>query len=98
MPVSRLLTELDADPNEFAQWKALYTVERRERAEHWSRLEQLAAAQIEAIDLWGRILALGQGWKAQQLPNPVDISRPGRETPKSNDIVTDARAIRAFFS
>lgn len=54
----------------------------REDGAEWSHEVELAAAQVEVADRWGRAMAQLLGAKTSQLPPPIEIKRPSVEKPE----------------
>lgn len=66
----RLWALVQGLPRDAAVW--------REDIGGWSMQDELAAAQVEVTDQWGRILAQAWGVKRQALPEPVRLDHPDR--------------------
>jgi hypothetical protein len=63
----------------------------------WTYQDELTAALIEVVDLWGRIGAQIQGARSSQLPKPIRIPRPGQQEQAKRKITTDPAEIRRFL-
>lgn len=62
--------------------------------------DEIAASQVEVLDLWGRRWLSAQGLKQDKLPEAIRIPRPTeveREREKKK-IETDPAKIAAFFA
>lgn len=68
------------------------------RGEAWTMQDELAAALIEHVDMWARNFASIQGVKPRALPSPVRIPRPGEDAKPNTKVMTDPRAIAAWFA
>lgn len=86
IPPRRLWALIQGLPPDAAVW-------REEMA--WTPQQELMATTIEVIDLWGRRLMRMQGAKSSQLPEAIQIPRPGEQ--KRKRVETDARKIKAFM-
>lgn len=74
-------------PRDAATW--------REDGAWWSQETELAAAQIEVADRWGRAMAQLLGAKPSALPPPIEIKRPTTERPRPRS--SWARRLAAQF-
>jgi hypothetical protein len=70
----------------------------------WSLADELAAQQIETVDLWGRLTfqalhGLLAGKRPKQMPDPIRIEHPGRVLRREpKPVERDASNIRQFFN
>ncbi|MBA3583712.1 MAG: hypothetical protein H0W36_04145 [Gemmatimonadetes bacterium] len=57
----------------------------RAETEGWTFADEIAAATVETVDMWGRVLAVTLGAKPQKLPGPPQITHPGRKAFQPED-------------
>jgi hypothetical protein len=69
----------------------------RDRPEGWSHRDEIAASQIEVLDLWGRRWLSSQGLKGK-LPEAIRVPRPTDTGRRRKRVETDPQKIREWFS
>lgn len=71
---------------------------RRPDRKAWSTQDELAAAAVEAVEHWGRVMASMWAQKGTKLPpTPRMFTHPDRPAPERK-VTTDPAEVRRFFA